>query len=95
MAYGRKVVLHSRNGYKSRLDAMVEEFVRDGVIFVGVVGKDCAKIEDLIDELVVGDGSRDYSLLTSSHPGKSMAEAVKFAEDLMGEFAGAVQLVEL
>ena len=88
-------MLHCPNGYEMRLDAMVEDFIRDGVAFVGVVGKDCSKVEDIIDELVVGDGSRNYSLLTSSHNGQSIEEAVQFAKALSGEFAGEVQVVEL
>jgi hypothetical protein len=95
MAYGKKIVLNCPEGYRMRLDALVEEFIRDGVVFVGVVGEDCAKVEDLIDELVVGDGSREYSLLTSSHPNVSVNEAVSFAKSLTGEFAGDVQIVEL
>ena len=95
MPYSRKVVLHCPNGYELKLDDMVEEFIKDGVIFVGVVGRDCSRVEDLIDELVVGDGSRDYHLLTSSHEGKSLDEAIEFAASLTGEFAGEVQVVEL
>jgi hypothetical protein len=95
MTYGRKVVLNCPNGYELGLDRMIEDFLKDGVVFVGVVGKDCAKVEDIIDELVVGDGSRDYDLLTSSHPGKSVEEAVAFAASLTGNFAGEVQIVEL
>jgi hypothetical protein len=89
----KKIVLHCPNGYTPRLDALVEEFVRDFVIFVGVVGQDCAKVEDIIDELVVGDGSRDYHILTSSHPGESVDEAVRFAEALTGEFEGKAHVV--
>jgi len=95
MTYGRKVVLHCPSGYELGLDKMIENFMNDGVVFVGVVGKDCAKVEDIIDELVVGDGSRAYELLTSSHPGKSVEEAVAFAASLTGNFAGEVQVVEL
>ena len=95
VGYSMKVVLNCPMGYQPRLDALVEEFIRDGVIFVGVVGKDCEKIGDLIDELVVGDGSRDYDVLTSSHPGEPIDSAVSFARDLTGEYAGDLQIVEL
>lgn len=96
MPYAKKIVFHCPNGYDDRLDAMVEEFFRDGVIFVGVVGKDCEKVEDIINELVVGDGSREYELLTSSHPGETVCQAVAFARGLTGEFEGnEVQVVEL
>jgi hypothetical protein len=74
---------------------LVEEFIRDGVIFVGVVGENCAKVEDIIDELVVGDGERDYHLLTSSHPNESVEEAVHFAGSLTGEFEGEVRVIEI
>lgn len=96
MAYAKKVVLHCAAGYDKRLDDMVEDFIRDGVVFVGVVGKDCEKVEDIIDELVVGMGDRDYDLLTSSHPGESIDEVVEFAESLRLELEGLeVQVVEL
>lgn len=95
MTYERKIVLRSREGYKPELDKLLEEFIRDGVVFVGVVGVDCEKIEDIIDELVVGDGSRDYDLLTSSHAGESLEEAIDFARSLTAEFSGPVQVVEL
>jgi hypothetical protein len=69
--------------------------MRDGVVFVGVVGTDCELVEDIIDELCVGDGSNPYEMLTSSHPNQSLREAVVFANSLGLEFAGEVQVVEL
>jgi hypothetical protein len=78
------------------LDAMVERFIRDGVTFVGVVGQDCARIEDMIDDLVVGDGSKpERFILTSSHPGESLEEAIAFARMLTGDYADGVEVIEL
>jgi hypothetical protein len=79
------------------LDALVEQFLADGVSFVGVVGEDCGRVEDIIDELVVGDGTdaRRF-ILTSAHPGESIEQAVEFARSLSGEHGGSeVQVVEL
>jgi hypothetical protein len=95
MTFARKIVLNCPRGYEPRLDALVEDFIRDGVLFFGVVGTDCERVEDIIDELVVGDGSRDYDLLTSSHPGVSLDDAIGFARALTGEFGGEVQVLEL
>ena len=96
MHYGRKIVLHCPTGYKPKLDAMVEQFLKDGVVFVGVVGEDCSRVEDIVDELVVGDGSIEGRfILTSFHEGQSLEEAIKFAHSLTGEYAGEVQVVEL
>jgi hypothetical protein len=96
MPHLSKIVLHCPNGEPPGLDALVETFLKDGVIFVGVVGKDASRIEDIIDEIVVGDGSDDTrTLLTSSHERQTLEQALNFAQMLTGEFAGDVQVVEV
>jgi hypothetical protein len=79
------------------MDSLVAEFMRDGVIYVGVVGEDCARVEDIIDELKVGDGTREpyLAMLTASHPGQTIAQAVEFAESLTGEFKGDAHVIDL
>lgn len=94
MSYETKIVLHSKSGYWPEIDALIESFIRDGVKFVGVVGKDCEKIEDTIDEIVVGNGNNENFILTSSHPGESLEEAIEFARSLSLEYVGEVQVVE-
>lgn len=96
MPYLRKIVLHCPRGYRKELDSMVEQFLTDGVAFVGVVGEDCSRVEDIIDELVVGDGTDEGRyILTSSHAGETIDDALEFARSLLLEYAGEVQLVEL
>jgi len=94
MAYLAKIVLHCRNGLHGGLEPLVQEFMRDGVTLVAVAGNDASLIEDIIDEVCVGDGTRPYDMLTSSHPGESLAAVVEFANSLSLEFAGPVQVVE-
>ncbi len=76
---------------------MVEDFIKEGVTFVAVVGADCSRIEDIIDEIVVGDGSDDKRfILTSSHPNQMVDDAVAFAKSLTGDYEGDdVQVVEI
>jgi hypothetical protein len=96
MAYGSKIVLNCRSSDTSGLEDLIERFIREGVRFVGVVGVNASPVEDLIDEIVVGDGSEEGRyLLTSSHEGESLEDAVEFALKLTGEYAGDVQVVEL
>jgi hypothetical protein len=92
--YLPKVVLHCPTGLHGGLEPLVQAFMRDGVIFVAVAGQDASLIEDIIDEACVGDGTQPYSMLTSSHPGESLAEVIAFAESLGLEFAGPVQVVD-
>ena len=70
MPYSKKIVLNCPHGATLRLESLVDEFLQDGVLFIGVVGPECSQVEDLIDELVVGDGSCDRFILSSSHPGR-------------------------
>ena len=93
--YARKVVLQCPTGYRMELDRMVEDFIADGVAYVGVVGVDCALVEDIIDELVVGDGSDSTRyILTASHFEGSLEEAVEFATLLQPpDFAAEIQVV--
>ena len=95
VAYSKKIVLHCPNGFEPRLADLVKGFVRDGVVFVGVVGKDCTLVEDVIEELVAGIGERDDAMLTSSYPSECLDEVVEFARGLTDEYQGEVQVIEL
>jgi hypothetical protein len=92
--YLAKIVLHCPNGLHGGLEPLVQAFIRDGVTFVAVAGGDTSLIEDIIDEVCVGDGTRPYEMLTSSHPDESLAAVVEFAKSLSLEFDGPVQIVE-
>lgn len=95
MTAPRKIVLHSLHGYRPALDGLVHEWIQEGVKYVGVIGVDAAKIEDIIDELCVGDGADSYFMLTASHgPDEQLQDAVLLAEQLTDEFAGKVVVVE-
>lgn len=94
MHYGRKVVLHCPRGLHRSIDTLVSEFMRSGVVYVGVVGKDASRIEDIIDELCVGDGLSVYEMLTAGHENETLQDAISLAEQLSGVYAGPVQVVE-
>ena len=96
MPYRNKVVLNCRPGPRPGLGDLVETFLRDGVKFVGVVGPDASFIEELIDQQVVGDGTnQERFILTSSHEGETLEEALEFARGLTGDYEGEVQVVDL
>lgn len=94
MEYSPKVVLHCPSGYKMGRDSLVERFLASGVKFVGLVGQDCELVEDIIDELVVADGSCRF-ILTSAHLGKSVEGVLELARDISGARDGEAQLVIL
>jgi hypothetical protein len=92
----RKVVLHSLGGITPALEPLIEQFMAEGVIYVGVVGVDASRVEDVVDEICAGDGTREpYEMLTAFHDDESVQDAVALAESLLGEFAGPVRVVAL
>jgi hypothetical protein len=94
MTYQKRIVLNCPSGYVPLLDSLVEDWLRAGVTLVAIVGKDRSKVEDIIDELIVGDGS-DVSrfFVTSNHD--SLDEAIAFAEVWPSDESSQVQMIEL
>ena len=81
MAYAPKIVLCVPIKDSNALEPFVEDCLRDRVVLIAVVGEGCAHVEDLIDEIIVGDGLDDSRfIVTSSHPDESVEEALEFAE---------------
>jgi hypothetical protein len=81
MPYSQRLILHAPPWDSPALEEFVEKCIRDKVVLVCVVGDDCARVEDVIDELVVGDASDSERLLNAtSHPNETINEVRKFAE---------------
>lgn len=81
MTLAPKVVLQSPVLTPAALARFVEECLRDGVELIAIAGPGCEELEDVIDDLVVGDGTDDSRfVVTSSHPGEPLEEVVEFAE---------------
>ncbi|MDR6293666.1 flagellar biosynthesis/type III secretory pathway ATPase [Inquilinus ginsengisoli] len=77
MPLSTKIVLHSPVGDPARLEAFVERCLADGVRLIAVVGEGAPAVEDLIDEIIVGDGTdRSRFILTTSHAGMSVADVL-------------------
>ncbi len=74
---------------------MVEDWIREGVQYVGVIGQDAAKIEDAIDDLCIGDGSEPYFMLTTAHDDtETLEDAILLAEKIT-TISGSIVVVEL
>ena len=81
MTYAPRIILHAPPWDCLALEHFVEDCIRDGVVLICVVGEDCSRVEDVIDELVVGDGTDDTRfILTSFHEGQTIEEVRTFAE---------------
>lgn len=80
MPYSPRIILHAPPWNSPGLDRFVEDCIRDQVVLVCVIGTDCQRVEDVIDELVVNDGSDPSRFLnTTSHDDEPIDDVRKFA----------------
>lgn len=93
--YPAKIVLLLPLEQPDLLPAFVEQCLRDRVELIAVVGDNCADVEDQIDDLIVGDGSDpDRFIVTSSHPGEPLDEALNMANVWFAEGENRVEQVQ-
>lgn len=63
------------------MEGFVQKCLCDNVGLVCVVGDDCERVHDVIDEIVVGDGSATSKYLTTTwHADETLADVQAFAE---------------
>ena len=96
MTLAPKIILHSPVSDEALLDDFVEQCLRDNVSIVAVVGPDCERIEDLIDEIVVGDASDPGRfLVTTSHANEPLDDVLGMVEVWEAEQGGAIAQIRL
>ena len=81
MALAPKLILHSPVSDEQLLDLFVEQCLRDGVSLLAIIGPDCVRLEEVIDWIVVGDGSDAGRFLgTTSHPKEDFDTVLNMAQ---------------
>ncbi|BAB52311.1 hypothetical protein [Mesorhizobium japonicum] len=96
MPFARKLILHVPVSDETLLDGFVEQCLNDGVSLVAVVGPGCARVEDIIDEIVVGDGSDETRFIsTTSHPDEPFEDVLNMARAWEFERGDPVEEVRL
>jgi hypothetical protein len=96
MPFSRKIILHVPVSDEGLLEGFVEQCLVDEVSLVAVVGLGCQRVEDIIDEIVVGDGDdQNRFLCTSSHPNEPYDDVLNMVETWEFERDDPVQEVRL
>jgi hypothetical protein len=96
MSLARKLILHVPVSDEALLDSFVEQCLKDGVSLLAIFGPGCARIEDIIDEIVVGDGSDEGRYLcTTSHPDESFTDVFDMVSAWEPERGDPVEEVRL
>ena len=81
MGYAQRLILHAPAWDSPDLEAFVEACIRDSVALICVWGEDASRVEDVIDELVVGGGSDSGRFIqTSAHPNDTLESVRRFAQ---------------
>jgi hypothetical protein len=96
MTYAPKLVLQLPISNPYLLEPFAEACIRDSVVLIAIVGEGASKIDDLIDELVVGDGSdRSRFINTTFHVNETVQEVMEFTRSWEEQQGNPVQLVKL
>lgn len=96
MSIARKLILHSPVSDEALLEGFVEQCLTDGVSLLAIFGPGSNLLEDKIDWLVIGDGSRpDRFLCTTSHPNEPLDEVLTMANAWEVHKGGDVKQVRL
>ena len=96
LPYKPKIVLQTPLRADAPLAAFVEACLRDGVELIAVCGRDCVEVHDLIDDLIIAEGTDDSRFIaTSWHTGEPISEVVEFASIYGEGGADAVEVVAL
>lgn len=94
--YAPKIVLQLPISDPNLLDPFVEACLRDGVKLIAVVGEEASRIEDIIDEIVVGDGSDPSRFITTTfHTDETVEEVLDFVRSWERGQKWAVRLVKI
>lgn len=78
------------------LEPFVESCIQDEVLLIAVVGDGCELVEDLIDDIIVGDGHDEGRFIcTTSHPEEPVEDVIEFASRFGELTAQEVKVVRL
>ena len=96
LTFAPKIVLQLPVSNPDLVEPFVEACLRDGLDLIAIVGVGASKMDDLIDEIVVGDGSDESPLInTSFHASETIDEGLEFARNWKKDLGQPVQLVKL
>jgi hypothetical protein len=96
MPFASKLILHSPVSDEALLEGFVEKCLADRVSLLAIFGPASDALEEQIDWLVIGDGSKpDRFLCTSSHPNEPLDEVLTMLTAWEDAKGGAVEQVHL
>ena len=96
VTYARKILLHAPVSDEALLEPFVEQCLQDQVSIIAVWGAGSERLEDIIDEMVVGDGAQNERFVcTSSHPDEPLEDVLNMLKYWEMERDDPIQEVRL
>ncbi|WP_449240162.1 DUF7684 family protein [Devosia neptuniae] len=99
MTYSPIILLHAPLHTSPKLANFVADCISSNVRLICVLGPDCERVHDVIDEIIVGDGSgaEGQDITTTWHTDETVAEVREFARQFAAgsRFPNAVQEITL
>ena len=90
-----KIILLCPVENPASLSAFVETCLLEGVELIAVFGDGCEAVHDLIDDIIVGDGSKDGRFIaTTWHEDEALSDVIEFVQTF-GEHEASIRKVRL
>lgn len=97
--FARKIILNSKTEYSAQHDQLLYDLIDAKVLLFCTVGKDCELWHDIMDEMIVGDGSieRDFDMITTWHTDETLEEVLEFTRVCSIDYPDneTVQIIEV
>lgn len=96
MSLAQKLILHAPLSDEALLEGFVEQCLLDRVSLLAIIGPGSASLEERVDWIVIGDGSKpDRFFCTTSHPNESLEEVLNMANAWEADESTIVEQVYL
>ena len=96
MSSSPKFILHCPLIDNNRLEGFVESCLLENGSLIAVFGEGCARLEDVIDEIIVGyEHNNPRFICTTSHPNEDFDEVWSFVSAREADKLGVIKEVRL
>lgn len=91
-----KYILHCPLVESNRLEEFVESCLLENGSLIAVFGEGCAKIEDVIDDIIIKYGYNNQRFIcTTSHPNEDFNDVLSFVTSWEADSLGTIKEVRL
>lgn len=96
MDFARKIVLITSVNTEQYLEEFVQDCIRSGVDLISIVGIECSRVHDLVDDLlIIHSSAQAVHVVTNWYEDDSVAEVIEETEHWVSPHPNNMQVIPL